>query len=231
MTDIKDQLIDAALGHVVFDGWSVAAIRAAANDLEIDTSMAEAFFPRGGVDLARAFHARGDAEMVAGLQAADLTEMRFRDRIAFAVRRRLEIVEPHKEAVRRATTLFALPIYAVDGARAVWETADAIWDTLGDPSEDYNWYTKRATLTGVISSTVLYWLGDQSEDHSASWDFLDRRIDNVMQVEELKANVNDNRYLQPFLAVPNWVLGQIKPPARAPRADLPGSWSIPGEEG
>ncbi len=230
MTDLKEKLLDAALLHVVFDGWSQTTLNAAAQDLGVTREEAEALFPRGGVDLALAFHARGDAEMVAAIRAADLSQLRFRDRVAFAVRTRLELVEEHREAVRRGTTLFALPMYSADGARAIWQTADAIWDTLGDPSDDYNWYTKRATLSGVITSTVLYWLGDQSENRAATWDFLDRRIDNVMQFEKLKASVQENRLLQPFLAGPNWLLSQIKPPSRTRPVDLPGSWNLPRKD-
>ena len=92
--------------------------------------------------------------------------------------RRLEIAD--REAVRRAAALFALPLYAADGARAVWHTADTIWTALGDTSDDINWYSKRATLSAVYGAVVLYWLGDDSQDHQASWEFLDRRIDDVM---------------------------------------------------
>ena len=84
-----------------------------------------------------------------------------------------------------------------------------------------NWYTKRATLSGVYSSTLLFWLGDDSPDHEKTWEFLDRRIGNVMQFEKLKAQVNDNPLFKPFLAVPNWLAGQVKPPLKM-RADLPG---------
>ena len=127
-----------------------------------------------------------------------------------------------RKAVRRGTTLFALPIHAADGAKAIWETADSIWEGLGDRANDFNWYSKRATLAGVYSATVLYWLGDQSPDHAATWAFLDRRIDDVMQIEKLKKSVNENPALKPLMAGPNWLLGKIRPPARVARIDLPG---------
>ena len=111
---------------------------------------------------------------------------------------------------------FALPMHAADGAKALWSTADAIWDALDDPSDDFNWYSKRAILSGVMSSTLLYWLGDHSEGQAASWEFLDRRIENVMQFEKLKASVNDNRFLRPFLAGPNWLMSQIRRPSARP---------------
>lgn len=221
MDQARDALLDAALLHVPFDGWSDTSLRAAIRDTGIAANLAAAALPRGPVDLALAFHARGDAEMIRRLKSQDLSTLRFRDKIATAVRYRLEAVED-KEAVRRGSTLFSLPIYAGDGARALWGTADSIWNTLGDSSDDINWYTKRATLSAVYASTVLYWLGDESEGHEATWAFLDRRIDDVMQFEKVKAQVNDNPVLKRIFAGPIWVMSQVKAPSREPLSDLPG---------
>jgi len=84
--DIREKLLDAALQHVPFDGWNDTAFRGAVSDTGTDPVLARAVCPRGAVDLALAFHARGDAEMVRRLNEADLDTMRFRDRIATAVR-------------------------------------------------------------------------------------------------------------------------------------------------
>ncbi|QUJ75846.1 COQ9 family protein [Sulfitobacter albidus] len=209
--------------HVPFDGWTQVTFDAAVADSGVDATVATAVCPRGAVDLAVHYHRKGDAAMLDRLADADLSEMRFRDRVAAAVRFRLEAVDD-KEAVRRGTTLFALPMYAADGAKLIWGTADAIWDALGDTADDVNWYTKRATLSGVYSATVLYWLGDQSEDHAETWAFLDRRIDGVMQIEKLKARVNENPVLGKLMAGPNWLAKQIKPPQKMTRGGMPGSW-------
>ncbi|WP_072506256.1 COQ9 family protein [Phaeobacter porticola] len=222
--DVIDQLLDAALMHVPFDGWSAASFAAAVADAGVDSTLAEVLCPRGAVDLAVAFHKRGDVLMLERLADEDMTGLRFRDKIARAVRLRLEVVDD-KEAVRRGTTLFSLPQYAGDGVRLIWGTVDEIWTALGDASEDINWYTKRGSLAGVYSSTVLYWLGDDSLDHQASWEFLNRRIDNVMQFEKLKAQVQSNPLLKPLLAGPNWLAQKIKAPTA--RDDLPGRWTTP----
>jgi ubiquinone biosynthesis protein COQ9 len=187
----RDTLLNAALPHVAFDGWSATTLRRAAADAGIAEALARALFPRGGVDLALAFHHRGDAELARRLAAEDLSALRFRDRIARAVRLRIEIAGD-KELVRRGATLFALPMHAADGARALWNTADTIWSALGDTQRDFSWWTKRATLSGVHASTVLYWLGDDSPGHAATWDFLDRRIEDVMRIEKVKAGFRDN---------------------------------------
>jgi len=177
--------------------------------------------------LAPAFPRRGDDAMLARVRNSDLTEMRYRDKVAHAVRLRLEVAGEHREAVRRGMTMFALPMHAADGVRALWGTADAIWDALGDNSQDVNWYTKRATLSGVYSSTVLFWLGDQSDGSRDTWDFLDRRIDNVMQIEKAKAAARKSPMLQKLMRGPNMLLDRIKAPAKTPRGDLPGLWRDP----
>ena len=225
-TSPKEQLLEAALMHVPFDGWSQATFDAATLDSGIERTVAQSVCPRGAVDLAIAYHQQGDTEMVARMGAADLGAMKYSERVAAAVRFRLEAVED-KEVVRRGTTLFALPMYVGDGAKAIWGTADAIWNTLGDTSEDVNWYTKRATLSGVYSATILFWLGDTSEGHADTWAFLDRRIENVMQIEKLKAQVNDSPVLSKLMAGPNWLLSHVKAPQRVPQVGLPGRWTRP----
>lgn len=225
MSDPKQALLDAALDHVPFDGWSHETFQAAVRDADIDPTVARATCPRGAVDLAVAFHLRGDAQMVADLQDADLQSMKYSDRVTHAVRLRLEAVD--KELVRRGTSLFALPNHAPEGVKLIWGTADAIWTALGDTSDDVNWYTKRATLSGVYSSTVLFWLGDTSEGNEETWAFLDRRIAGVMQIEKLKAQVRENPMLSKLAAGPNWLLSRIKAPQGFSKSDLPGSWSAP----
>jgi len=176
-----------------------------------------------------AFHRMGDAKMEISLAKADLSDMRFRDRIAKAVQLRIEAVADEKEAVRRGVTdekeavrrgvtLFALPLHAAEGAQALWASTDKIWNALGDTSEDVNWYTKRATLSAVYSATLLFWLGDDSENSADTWAFLDRRIDNVMQFEGVKAKLKDNPIAKGLAAF----FPDIRKPATHAPDDLPG---------
>jgi len=210
--DAKARVLDAALAHVPFDGWSDHTLQAAMAEAGLDPALGRMLFPRGGVDLALAYHARGDAEMVARLAATDLSALRFRDRIASAIRTRLELSD--RELVRRGTTLFALPHHAADGAAALWQTADQVWIALGDTSQDFNWYTKRATLSAVYAATVLFWLGDESPGHQATWDFLDRRIEGVMQFEKLKGQVRENSLAKALMAGPVKLFETLRAPRK-----------------
>jgi len=219
MATAAARLLEAALPHVTFDGWSEATFRAAAAEAGLSPELARALCPRGALDLAVAFHHRGDRAMEAALAGRDLSQARFRDRVALAVRLRLEGAD--REVVRRGAALFALPQNAATGAALVWGTADAIWRALGDRSDDINWYTKRATLSAVYSATVLFWLADESAGHAATWEFLDRRIGDVMRFERFKARVRENPVLGRMLEGPLKALGRLRPPA-GPPPDLPG---------
>jgi ubiquinone biosynthesis protein COQ9 len=224
-SEMKERLLDAALIHVVFDGWSEATFRAACRDADIKPSAGRVICPRGAVDLALAYHERGDRIMVERLAQAELDDMRLRDKIATAIRYRIEAIDD-KEAVRRGSALFSLPQYAGDGARAIWSTADRIWTALGDSSDDINWYSKRASLSGVYGATVLYWLGDESEEDSATWEFLNRRVEDVLELEKVRAKVGNNPVLKLIFAGPNWLLGKVRPPSGA-MGDFPGHSADP----
>jgi ubiquinone biosynthesis protein COQ9 len=221
MDHAKDAVLDAALPHVAFDGWSAATLRAATADSGVAPALVAALFPRGAVDLALAYHHRGDTLMRERFAAEDLTGLRYSEKVARAVRLRLEVASD-KEAVRRGTTLFALPQHSADGARAIWGTADAIWTALGDTSNDLNWYSKRAVLSAVYGTTVLFWLGDDSPDQQATWEFLDRRIENVMSFEKFKSSLRDNPISKAFAAGPGHLFDKIKAPKMPD--DLPGSF-------
>ncbi|SNR35619.1 COQ9 family protein [Paracoccus sediminis] len=182
----RDALLDAALSHVPFDGMNDRALMAGARDLGMSRDLARVHFPQGGAGLAAAYHRRADAMLRDSLSQTP-PGGRFRDRVAEAVWRRLMLADA--DLVRAGAATLSLPQNAALAARLVWETADVIWTGLGDRSDDVNWYSKRATLAAVISATVLFWLGDDSEGHAETRAFIDRRIDGVMRFESVKSTL------------------------------------------
>jgi len=178
----RASLLDAALRHVPFDGWTWSAIDAGARDLALAPGEAHRLFPGGAQELIRAFSAAADRQMMETLEGLDLAAMKVRDKVAAGVRARLEAVAAHREAVRSGLAFFALPQNAPTGLACLYRTVDAIWYAAGDKATDYNFYTKRALLAGVYSSTLLFWLNDKSDDSAATWAFLDRRIAEVLKV-------------------------------------------------
>lgn len=187
--ELRRLLLAAALPHVPFDGWSRQCLRAAARDAGLSAAQTRIAFPRGAADLVD-FHARqGDRRMEAVLATRDLSALRIRERIATAVRLRLETADGGREAARRLLALAATPSHMAWAARALYRTVDAIWYAIGDDSTDVNFYTKRALLAGVYASALLVWLNDESEDSAATWAFLDRRIEDVMRIQKARGRL------------------------------------------
>ena len=187
----RDSLIEAILPDVPFDGWSRATIAAASRRLGMDEAEASALLPGGPRDAVAAFSRWADRKMLEALDEAPLDAMKVRERVATAVRARLAALEPHREAVRRALALLALPQNMALGARLLYDTVDAIWYAAGDTATDFNFYTKRGLLAGVLASTTLYWLDDRSPGAEATLGFLERRLGDVMRIPRLGARLRE----------------------------------------
>ncbi|HEY5237879.1 MAG TPA: COQ9 family protein [Rhizomicrobium sp.] len=185
----KEAVLKAALVNVMFDGFSEKALKSSADEAEVDAETLARLFPRRELSLVEEFSAAADREMEARLAKIDFKDMRIRDRIATAVKTRLAVLKPNKEAARRAAAFLTLPPHAGLGARLVWRSVDLMWRSVGDTATDFNFYTKRGILAGVYSATLMRWFTDKTDDESETSAFLDARIENVMQFEKFKAQV------------------------------------------
>jgi len=188
---VKADILQVALADIAFEGFTDAVVNKAAQSAGIEPTELALAFPRGGIDLAIYFVRYGVDQMQAKLASLDIESMKIRERIKIAVQIRLEVDADHKEIARRAFNMLALPGNTKDASACLAYTVDVMWRSTGDKSTDFNFYTKRATLAAVYSSTRLFWLNDDSTDAQDSWAFLDRRIDNVMQIEKGKAKFRE----------------------------------------
>ncbi len=185
----RQRLMPALLAHAAFDGWTATAVQHAAAQCDVPADRARLLFPDGSRQMLAACASWGDAALVATVAPEQLTALKIRARVTLCVRARLELLTPHREAVRRAAHLQAMPGQARQVLRQTWATADVIWRLCGDTATDYNHYTKRAILGSVYAATLLYWLNDDSPEQAQTWAFLDRRINGIMQFEKTKARL------------------------------------------
>jgi ubiquinone biosynthesis protein COQ9 len=185
---LRDRLLDAALDEAAFSGWNSACLTRARTAAGLSEGEAMLAAPRGAVDLVDAWFDRAERAMERAITDCE-PGTKIRVRATLAVRARLEAMAPHKESLRRATLFLAMPQNVPDGARIGWRVADRSWKAMGDPSTDFNFYTKRMILAGVHTATLAYWLQDDSKDSASTWAFLDRRIENVMGIEKAKARI------------------------------------------
>lgn len=185
----KDAILAKALIEADFDGWSVPSLRRAADAAGISRDLQRLAFPRGVIDIITYYSHTADALMLEMLEGTDLDALKIRERITLAVRMRLSALEGHKPAAKRALGFLSLPPFAPEAMGLIYNTVDAMWRAVGDTSTDFNFYSKRATLAGVYSTTLLRFLEDTSPDHEEAWGFLDRRINDVMKIEKAKGSL------------------------------------------
>lgn len=183
----KHQLIlRHVLAQVPFDGWTDAALKRGIRAAEVPSHEVEILFPQGLKDLIHLFGTTADEAVNERIKKeSGFAKMRVREKIAFSVRARLEFLMPHREAMRRLMIWYTLPFHWSLGMKRLYQTVDLTWRAAGDSSTDFNFYTKRGLLAAVFKATILFWLDDETPTCKASWEFLDRRIENVMGIGQM----------------------------------------------
>jgi ubiquinone biosynthesis protein COQ9 len=174
--DAQDAALDAILPLVPLYGWQGSAIAEGLRDAGMAPEDAEWMFPRGAISAIEAWIDLADRRMEAAGLAVDLAGMRTHERVRFLIKARLEAAEPHRDALRAALSVLAMPWNAPIAARSLARSVSAIWYTAGDKSADFSWYTRRATLAGIYSATLAFWLSGRGDGLEAALDFLDRRL-------------------------------------------------------
>lgn len=210
LDEIRTAIAPLIARNAAFDGWSVAAVNSAAGELEIDSDVAALAFKGDAMAMIDGWIDSVDLELARRLPPEKLGAMKIRQRIAALLSTRLEIMNPDREALRRAMAIMAMPQNLVRASKIGWRSADRMWRLAGDTSTDFNHYTKRATLSAVYGSTLSVFVNDESEDFGDTRAFLDRRIDNVMQFEKVKAQARARREYIPSLSR---FIGRLRYPA------------------
>lgn len=189
LDEVRAYLAPLLASQAAFDGWNEKAVMAAAQQAGVDTDMAGLAFNDGPVDMIDAWFQSVDQAMAARFSKEQLSAMKIRERIAALVVVRLEVLEADREGLRRALAILSAPPNLRTATKLGWRVADKIWRLAGDTATDYNHYTKRTLLSAVYGSTITIFLDDESDDCAETKAFLDRRIENVMQFEKMKAKI------------------------------------------
>lgn len=208
---LRRQLAPAVAEAAVFDGWTMAAVDTAAAGEAIDPELARLAFKDGALAMIAAWIETIDLAMAEHLTAERLGSFPIRERIFRLVEFRLNWMNPHREALRRAQAIMAMPQNVPSALRIGWNSADLMWRLAGDTATDYNHYTKRMILGSIYAATLAVFVCDDDEDFGETRAFLARRIEDVMRFEKAKARLlkpNDERFS------PARFLGRLRYPAR-----------------
>lgn len=184
----KDRLIEASFMHIPFDGWSEQALDAASLECDGDAHSWRQLF-NSVTDAFIYYNQRSDRMMCDSyqcwLEGCD-TPPPVHKRIRQLILLRLEAARPHKEVVRKSLSYLSRPEHAKLAPKLLYTTIDEMWRSAGDRSTDFNFYTKRASLSAVYSATLLAFLADDSDDMSYITAFVDRRLADIAKIPAMK---------------------------------------------
>ncbi|WP_259780700.1 COQ9 family protein [Aestuariispira ectoiniformans] len=183
--DLRDRLTKETLAHVPFDGWGKQALLMGADDIGVAHDEALRVFPDLPKDMISWHSMMADRAMVAEMQKLDLATMRVTEKVRRAIILRLTQNADDREAIKKGLAFLAMPGNSILASRLLYRTVDDIWFVAGDTATDWNFYSKRALLAGVYSSTVLFWLADHSEGFKDTFAFMDRRLADVMKIPKV----------------------------------------------
>jgi ubiquinone biosynthesis protein COQ9 len=186
---IRQRLAPEIAAAAVFDGWSGAAVRQAAEITGVDPDVAAYAFKDGAMAMISAWIGHIDDAMIAAHPQATLATLPIRERIRRLVQFRLDAHVGREEALSRALATMALPRNVSSALKLGWRSADRMWRLAGDTATDYNHYTKRAILAGMYGATLSVFSDDESEGKADTRAFLDRRIEGIMRFEKTKASL------------------------------------------
>lgn len=181
---MEQAVLDAAVRRAPVLGWNARMVRLACEDNGLSLGDEELLLPNGARDLAALLSRRHDDRAMATLAEVDPASLKIRERIARALSARMEAGAEDLDATRKCAAFLALPTNADLGLKLAWETSDLLWNWAGDTATDWNHYSKRTILSGIlIPALTMRWFDGRERAEA----FVAARIENVMAFEKWKA--------------------------------------------
>ncbi|KAF9975553.1 Ubiquinone biosynthesis protein coq9, mitochondrial [Actinomortierella ambigua] len=175
-----DLILKKAMTYVPEYGWSVQSITKAAEDLGYPTII-HGMFPNGGADLIDYF-LRDCLKRLPEELEGRMEGLKTHEKVRIGVLTRLGMVAPHIKRWPEALAIMGQPANVPMSLDHLAKIADEIWYLAGDRSADMNWYSKRAMLMGIYSSTEVYMTTDKTQNFQATQAFLDRRFEDAATI-------------------------------------------------
>jgi ubiquinone biosynthesis protein COQ9 len=173
------------LKNAPFDRWSYSNLKKSSEDCGFSISYAELLFPKGIRGLTQYFHQlinnKMEEEYLKGPVPKKISE-----KISRLIELKLKAYNSHRLAIPFLMQYNLIPLNICQSQIFVWQSCSRMWYLAGDKSTDYNHYTKRALLEYVYTSSIMFWLSDESADYIDTKNFIDTKIKQVLSIGKWK---------------------------------------------
>jgi ubiquinone biosynthesis protein COQ9 len=185
LNSMRLEILKASMKYLVKDGWNNNIFSSVSKKGKFKEEEMRALFPKGYKSLLELYLSNIDKEMIESCNKINLIRMRTHQRIREIILARLKINRKNKKLVKRTFLTLMLPQNTKIATFSLYNTVDQMWYLAGDNSTDFNFYTKRAILAFIYSSTICYWI-NHNNDNVKTKQFLDKQLTNVNKLSKKK---------------------------------------------
>ncbi len=189
MSELKDRLLSKMLTLAGKEGWNNHTLEMSAQQLGMDPKFAFVGFPQGATEVMVYYMRKLDKEMLNAFNQSNNAQKKVRQKAIDLIFTRLKLLNPHKDAAKAILQFIIIPSHSIASAESLAITCDVMWKAIGDTATDFNYYSKRFLLASVYSSTLMYWIKDESPNNKETMRFLEERIEQLFAVVRKKNNV------------------------------------------
>eukprot|EP00040_Diaphanoeca_grandis_P033128 m.202122 g.202122 ORF g.202122 m.202122 type:complete len:292 (+) comp32818_c0_seq1:177-1052(+) len=184
-TDVKSKILHLALRNVHVHGWSDAAIVSAVNELGYPSVTSRVL--NGPLGLIEAFIRDCNEQLPRKLNALpEHSEDAPAHSLKTVLQTRLELLVPYISNWHEALAILAQPQNARSSALLLKETVDTMCLQIETTNEAETQRLQRKLLTTAIYATTELHLMQNSSGHiEDTWQFLERRLHDSAQIEEM----------------------------------------------
>nr|AII97492.1 BLTX86 [Nephila pilipes] len=203
LTDIKLQILKAGLDFVPEHGWSKQSIALGAQSLGLSSS-SHTLIEDGSADLVHYFNILCNEKLESYLNeqySENKVKIGIQNYIEDASENRLKMIVPFVSKWPEAMALLISPLQVPTDSKNLLDLVDMIWSLSGDKSLDLTWYSKRLSVAAIYRMCELSLVQDKSPEYTDTFNFLHRRVENVMDASKFIDNVaTSTKYLPDFSA-------------------------------
>ena len=184
----KDKFLSTASDILCNHNWSEDMLRLVNERCNFKKNYYHILFQEGLSEVIAEYENYLNQQMLTML-SEEKNLKKIRKKIARALEIRITQIVP-KQAALNHSAYFLLPVNIFSGLEHATIICDKIWKFAGDKSTDFNYYTKRGLLLPVYLAAQTYYFADESEDYSATKEFIKSSLDNIINIANLKNQIN-----------------------------------------
>lgn len=197
--ETKEKILDEFLKICIFDGWNEKALEDSLEKCGISKNSLPLIFEDSCLSLANFYIEKQNQKSLEKIsEIEDFHSKKIRDKIRLALYARFEVEKDNKDQLQRLVNFYLSPKNfcsksgpkpALQGTKSCFLISDSIWKSINDSSTDFNYYTKRATLSKIILKTLRVFLKDEDDDLEKTKRIIDDEIESVMKFEKRKSQI------------------------------------------